>query len=247
MKNLIIILSLLFSSVSNAQVRTSVYLVPDSTTAFLTFLPSGSLVYDLGAKRLWSLTASAGPTDDISTSSKGLIVSGEANEKQNVYNFDGTLQGNRTLQGGGNNLAFQNLGTFNITSNGGNSWLETGGNIDIINTTAAGSIAFNSVLGSFSANAGTSGFISAQNNLRMGSFGGSVTIQTPAGGVHVGSAANADVSAIMEITSTTKGFIPPRMTTGQRNSIISPKEGLIIFNTTNNRHQGYTGFFWRNL
>jgi hypothetical protein len=39
-------------------------------------------------------------------------------------------------------------------------------------------------------------------------------------------------SAILSATSTTKGFLPPRMTTAQINAITSPAEGLIAYNTT---------------
>jgi len=46
------------------------------------------------------------------------------------------------------------------------------------------------------------------------------------------SGAAADASAILDISSTSKGFLLPRMTTGQRDAIASPAEGLMIFNTT---------------
>ena len=39
-------------------------------------------------------------------------------------------------------------------------------------------------------------------------------------------------SAQLDISSTNKGFLPPRMTTMQRDSILNPSDGLIIFNTT---------------
>lgn len=42
-------------------------------------------------------------------------------------------------------------------------------------------------------------------------------------------------SAALEVESTTKGFLPPRMDTTQRNAISSPATGLTIFNATNNR------------
>lgn len=41
-----------------------------------------------------------------------------------------------------------------------------------------------------------------------------------------------DASAAFEIESTSKGFLPPRMTTTQRNAISGPATGLVIFNTT---------------
>jgi uncharacterized protein (TIGR02145 family) len=47
-----------------------------------------------------------------------------------------------------------------------------------------------------------------------------------------GSAANA--SAMLDVGSTTKGFLPPRMTTTERDLIASPATGLVLFNTTTN-------------
>ena len=41
-------------------------------------------------------------------------------------------------------------------------------------------------------------------------------------------------SAQLDVSSTTKGFLPPRMTTAQRNAIASPAIGLVIYNTTTN-------------
>lgn len=43
---------------------------------------------------------------------------------------------------------------------------------------------------------------------------------------------NPAASAKLEISSTTQGLLPPRMTTAQRDQISSPAIGLIIFNTT---------------
>lgn len=38
-------------------------------------------------------------------------------------------------------------------------------------------------------------------------------------------------SAALEVASTTKGFLPPRMTNAQKNAIIDPAEGLIVYCT----------------
>jgi len=47
-------------------------------------------------------------------------------------------------------------------------------------------------------------------------------------------------SAILEAVSTTKGFLPPRMTTTQRDAISTPAAGLMIYNTTTNKLNVYT-------
>jgi uncharacterized protein (TIGR02145 family) len=51
-------------------------------------------------------------------------------------------------------------------------------------------------------------------------------------------------SAITDLTSTTQGFLPPRMTTTQRNAIASPAAGLTIYNTTVNCLQWWNGTIW---
>jgi hypothetical protein len=38
-------------------------------------------------------------------------------------------------------------------------------------------------------------------------------------------------SAILEVNSTTKGFLPPRMTNTQRTNIVSPAIGLMVYCT----------------
>jgi len=41
-----------------------------------------------------------------------------------------------------------------------------------------------------------------------------------------------DNSAMLDVKSTTKGFLPPRMTTAQIGAIVSPADGLLVYNTT---------------
>lgn len=47
-------------------------------------------------------------------------------------------------------------------------------------------------------------------------------------------AATPDASAMLDIASTSKGFLTPRMTTAQQNAIVIPANGLMIFNSTTN-------------
>jgi len=51
-------------------------------------------------------------------------------------------------------------------------------------------------------------------------------------------------SAVLQANSTTKGFLPPRMTTAQRDLIGTPATGLSIYNTTLNTNDFYNGTAW---
>jgi hypothetical protein len=48
-------------------------------------------------------------------------------------------------------------------------------------------------------------------------------------------------SSQLDVSSTTKGFLPPRMTTSQRDAISSPETGLQIYNTDNRAIETFTG------
>ena len=51
-------------------------------------------------------------------------------------------------------------------------------------------------------------------------------------------------TAILQLDSTTRGFLPPRMTTTEMNTIASPATGLIIYDITTNQWMGYDGTSW---
>jgi len=65
--------------------------------------------------------------------------------------------------------------------------------------------------------------------------------------VSIGSGANPIASAQLEVSSTTKGFLPPRMTTTQKNAIASPATGLMVYDTTLNLMALYNGTTWTTL
>lgn len=65
------------------------------------------------------------------------------------------------------------------------------------------------------------------------------------GSTKIGKGVNSpDPSAQLDVYSTTKGFLPPRMTTEQRDAIENPAEGLIIYNLDEKRPQWFNGDFW---
>lgn len=55
------------------------------------------------------------------------------------------------------------------------------------------------------------------------------------------SGAAPDTTAILDINSTTKGLLIPRMTAQQRNTIANPATGLLIYQT-----DGDSGFYYFN-
>ena len=82
------------------------------------------------------------------------------------------------------------------------------------------------------------GTITAANQTLTGTLGIGVT--TP------------NASAKLDVSSSTQGFLPPRMTKGQRNSITNPATGLVVFCTNDFPYddgelQVYAGGVWRNM
>jgi hypothetical protein len=93
--------------------------------------------------------------------------------------------------------------------------------------------------------------VTASNTIQLGN--GSVTnvntsgTITTSGSVGIGTT-SLNSAAALEIVSTTKGLLLPRLTTVQRDAIgASPPAGLLIFNTTDNLVQTYNGIAWVNL
>ncbi len=79
----------------------------------------------------------------------------------------------------------------------------------------------------------------ANNNYMQLWSSGNLTLETNT------RASYSDVaSALLQVNSTTKGFLPPRMTTTQKNAISSPAAGLVVYDTTDNKHYGYNGTTW---
>jgi len=56
-----------------------------------------------------------------------------------------------------------------------------------------------------------------------------------------------DPSVVLGAQSTSAGFLPPRMTTTQKNAISSPASGLMVYDTTTNKLCCYNGTSWNDL
>jgi hypothetical protein len=63
------------------------------------------------------------------------------------------------------------------------------------------------------------------------------------GSVAIGNTAPS-AAAKLQIDSITQGFLPPRMSTAERNNISSPPEGLVVYDLTTKNIHFYNGSAW---
>jgi hypothetical protein len=98
--------------------------------------------------------------------------------------------------------------------------------------TANGGLAITAREGLFFATGGGSLYGSTLERVRI----------TDSGNVGIGTTPNA--AALLDVSSTTKGFLPPRMTTAERDAISTPPAGLMIYNTSTNKLNVRTASSW---
>jgi hypothetical protein len=134
-----------------------------------------------------------------------------------------------TLAGNGNSIGGSpNHKSIDVS---GNIYI---GNYTGVNTSSTGNT--NSVvIGNYST-------FSTPNTIVLGSVSGQNTASITQGVITGGVSLNA--TAQLQIDSTTKGFLPPRLTTAQRDNIVSPAEGLMIYNITTKVLNYFNGTSW---
>jgi hypothetical protein len=121
-------------------------------------------------------------------------------------------------------------------------------------------------IGGISGGGGTQNFMSNNNDMSFGAgyyfrFYATQTNKQVFGSTYDGTTSTAysdvrfliggivtpHISSQLEVASTTKGFLPPRMTTTQKNAIATPATGLQIYDSTLNRPCFYDGTSWITL
>ena len=80
------------------------------------------------------------------------------------------------------------------------------------------------------------------NDFVWSSTAGDISIM-PSGGLGVNTL-TPDASSQLDVSSTTKGFLPPRMTATQRSAISSPATGLVVYDKTAGSLYVYDGTEW---
>lgn len=59
--------------------------------------------------------------------------------------------------------------------------------------------------------------------------------------------ASPNANAILDVASTTKAFMPPRMTTTQKNAVGTPTAGMVVYDSTLGKLAVYTGAAWETV
>jgi hypothetical protein len=101
-------------------------------------------------------------------------------------------------------------------------------------------------------------FVRSSTATRTGSAGsdyyldlGNIVVRngngTAASTMSIGKSTVSVASSIFELVSTTKGFLPPRMTTTEKNAIATPAAGLVVYDSTLNKLCVRTASAWETI
>ena len=174
------------------------------------------------------------------------IQAGQGTTGAGYNTFIGNLSGHLNVSGTLNTFVGLNAGGQNLL---GSSNAVFGVNAGYSNINGS----YNTFLGT---NAGyTDGAVSTPDGLsnataigygaQVGASNALVLGGTGSLGVNVGiGTTNPDQSALLDLSSTSKGLLVPRMSGTQRDAIVSPAIGLEIYDTDDNRFYFYTGSAW---
>ena len=188
-------------------------------------------------------------TERARFTSAGRLLVGTATESTYIIDANGTVR----VQGTELRLDNGTTGTLNIYSNTPTINFFSGGGYSIgrsstsLQMTSAGNIAF-----FIGANQGYGLDATNGHIFRTAIAGGAALARLDTGGsLSIGNSSTAaNASSILDLTSTTKGFLPPRMTLAQRTAISSPAVGLIAYETGSATTEGvwvYESTGWQQL
>ena len=205
---------------------------------------TNQIVIGYQATGLGSNTTTIGNSSTITTALRGRLILGTLSDS-GLYQLDvnGTarVSGQLTVvNSGGTGTTGINISSGNNTfalAINSNAFVTPYGNQIHLRPTGIGGIvmtnnAYNAL--EFSPGyGGNNAFL--RNNLTVGAIigiGGNITVEA---------------SAMLNVISTTQGFLPPRMTTTQKNAIATPAAGLVVYDNTDNYLSLYNGTNWQNI
>lgn len=165
----------------------------------------------------------------------------------------------------GSSALFSNTtGAFNmasgnaLSSNTTGSWNTASGHNALSSNTAGSnnigigrSALTNNTTGSYNTALGSFADVGSDNLTNATAIGAN-TVVNQSNSLVLGNNANVGIgtsspnaAAILDLNSTAKGFLPPRMTTQQMEAISNPAEGLMIYNVNKKLIEYYNGTRWK--
>jgi hypothetical protein len=159
--------------------------------------------------------------------------------------YNAKVQNSNTIQLGSTSLT--NVKTSGTLTAGTVTYPNTLGTANqVLSTTGSGTLTWTTI------DAGTLSGTTLKSTITGSSLTsvGTLTSATVNGKVIVGASSAASASAVLEASSTTQGFLPPRMSGAQRDAISSKAAGLVVWCTNcgqNGELQVYNGTAWTNM
>ncbi len=210
--------------------------VEDENNGVDFFLKSGTVGNNSNSIAYFGGNVGIGTTSPVSKLSVGSSSEFQVNSIGDIIKINNVITTFPSSQGAANTVLTNNgSGTLTWAASSGSSgsaWLTAGNTGTLASTAAIGSTANNSFIGTTD----SKDFAMVTNNLeRMRIASG--------GNVGIGNISPA-ATAALDITSTTKGLLIPRMTTSQRDAITLPATGLQIYNTDCQMLNYWSGTCW---
>jgi hypothetical protein len=159
------------------------------------------------------------------------------------------VNGTARVKGAGTGSAF----SFKVENSAGttNFYVADDGKIEMGNNVVFGRFYTNNSGSSFPAYSFNGNSQTGMFSLGANIFGlGTANVErlrVSNGGIGINTLAANNASSVLQVDSTTQGFLPPRMTTTQKNAIASPSAGLMVYDTTLNLMALYNGTTWTTL
>lgn len=201
-----------------------------------------------------SIAIGGGATSTTASGTSAIAIGSTVTAtQQNAIGINATASATNAIAiGRGSNASAANQICLGITTGGGAATTYIGITNQASNNTNRTHLYGSLTMGSDTVSSGRltvrgAGTTSGANTAVFEDSNGSDIVVIRNDGVVGVGVTSPDASAKLEISSTTQGVLFPRMTTTQRNTISTPADGLVIYNTTDNKLQVRAGGAWVDL